>query len=55
MSIVEGLQLPEIPFIEVLGSAGTGSPAHIAKEVPKLKTGVLLGVTDTVKEVVVAH
>jgi hypothetical protein len=47
--------LPEIPFIDVLGSVGIASPAQMIKEVPKLKTGVLFGVTDTVNEVVVAH
>lgn len=53
--MAEGLQLPEIPFIEVFGSVGTVSPAQMANEVPKLNTGVLFGVTDTVNEADVAH
>lgn len=47
--------MPEIPFIDVFGSVGTVSPAQMVNEVPKLNTGVLFGVTETVNEVVVAH
>ena len=50
-----GLQLPVIPFIEVVGKAGTVAPAQIDKLVPKLNVGVMFGVTVSVNDVVVAH
>ena len=42
-------------LFDVVGNAGTDPPGHILSEVPKLKTGVALGVTVTVKVAVVAH
>jgi hypothetical protein len=44
-----------IPFVDVLGNVGTDPPAHIVSVVPKLKEGVILGLTVTVNEVVRAH
>jgi hypothetical protein len=44
-----------IPFVDVVGNAGTVPPAQIVKLVPKLNTGTILGLTVTVNVVVVAH
>ena len=52
---VAGLQVPVTPLAEVLGSAGTAPPEQMDSEVPKLKVGVTLGVTETVNVAVVAH
>ena len=52
---VAGLQLPEIPFIEVPGSDGTDPPSQIESEVPKLNVGVTFGFTVTVNISVVAQ
>jgi hypothetical protein len=52
---VAGLQLPVIPSAEEFASAGTVPPAQIESDVPKLKVGVMLGLTVTVKFAVVAH
>ena len=49
------LQLPVIPFMEVVGKPGTAAPAQIDKLVPKLNVGVMFGVTVSVNDVVVAH
>lgn len=42
-----GLQVPVMPFVEVVGNTGAVSPEQIDSEVPKLKTGVILGLTVT--------
>ena len=55
MSTTEGLHVPVIPFVDVVGNAGTVPPAQIVKLVPKLNTGTILGLTVTVNVVVVAH
>ena len=47
--------MPVIPSDEVVGNVGTGSPAHMVLVVPKLKVGVMLGFTVSVKLVPVAH
>jgi hypothetical protein len=52
---VAGLQVPVIEFVEVVGNVGTVPPLHMVNEVPKLKAGVMLGFTVTVKVVLVAH
>ena len=44
-----------MPLSEVAGKTGAGSPAHIDKVVPKLKTGVMIGFTVTVKVTGGAH
>ena len=55
LSIVEGLQLPVIPFIDVEDKAGTIPPEQIVNEVPKLNVGVMFGLTVTLYDAVVAH
>ena len=50
-----GLQVPAIPFDEVLGNAGTVPPSQMVNVVPKLNVGVIFGFTVTVKVAVVAH
>ena len=55
MLTVAGLQVPVIPFEEVAGNAGTGSPSQMASVVPKLKAGVIFGSTVTLRTVFVAH
>jgi hypothetical protein len=52
---VEGLHVPIIPFVDVVGNAGTVPPAQIDKVVPKPKLGVIFGSIVTVNDVVVAH
>jgi hypothetical protein len=47
LSTTEGLQTPVTALADVEGSAGTTLPAHMEREVPKLKVGVILGVTVT--------
>jgi len=44
----EGLHVPVIPFVDVVGKVGTVPPAQIFNEVPKLNVGVMFGVTVTV-------
>ena len=55
LSIVAGLQVPVIPLPEVDGKVGTVPPSQMVNEVPKLKVGVILGVTLTVNDVELAH
>ena len=50
-----GLQVPVIPFAEVVGKIGTVAPAHADEVIPKLNVGVIFGLTVTVKVVPVAH
>ena len=42
-------------LVDVLGSVGTDPPAHMVREVPKLKVGVILGFTVTLNVVGNAH
>ena len=51
----EGLHVPFIPFNDVVGKVGIVPPAHIFNEVPKLKVGVMFGVTVTVNVAGLAH
>jgi len=44
-----------MPFVDVVTKVGTLRPAHIIKVVPKLKAGVMFGLTVTVNVAVVAH
>ena len=44
---VDGLQVPVMLLLDVKGSAGTAAPAHIVRDVPKLKVGVMFGLTVT--------
>lgn len=55
LSTIDGLHVPVIPFVDVVGKAGTVPPAQIARLVPKLNAGGMLGLTVTVKIAVVAH
>jgi len=50
-----GFHVPVIPFVDVVGNAGTIPPAQIVKLVPKPNTGVIFGLTVTLKVVGVAH
>ena len=51
LSIVAGLQVPVIPFEDVVGNAGTDVPEQIVSELPKLNNGVVFGFIVTVKVV----
>ena len=55
LSTVAGLQVPVIPLIELVGSAGTAAPAQMVRTPPKLNDGVTFGTTVTVNVVIVAH
>ena len=55
MLTVEGLHVPLILLVDVLGSVGTDPPVHMVREVPKLKVGVMLGFTVTLNVVGNAH
>jgi hypothetical protein len=44
-----------MPFADVAGNVGTTPPEHITSEVPKLKVGVMFGLTFTVKVIGVAQ
>ena len=51
----DGLHVPVIPLVDVVGNVGTVPPEHIVSVVPKLNVGVIFGLTVTVKVVVVAQ
>ncbi len=55
MSIDVVFQVPVIPLVETVGNAGADSPVHKISAVPKLNTGVSLGVTATEKVLVFAQ
>ena len=55
LSTTEGLHVPVIPFVDVVGSVGTAAPAQMERLVPKLNVGVIFGLTVTLNVVVVAH
>ena len=44
-----------MPFVDVVGKLGTDPPAQIVSVVPKIKVGVIFGLTVTVNVVVLAH
>jgi hypothetical protein len=44
-----------MPFVDAVGNVGTVVPAQIVADVPKLKAGVIIGLTVTAKVVAVAH
>ncbi len=52
---IAGFHVPVIPFVDVVGKAGTVPLAQMVSDAPKLNVGVVLGVTVTVNVVVVAH
>ena len=43
-----GFQLPVIPFDDMVGNTGAVSPEQFVKAEPKLKVGVVFGLTVTV-------
>jgi len=47
VSTVEGLHVPVILLVEVVGKFGTVAPEQILSEVPKLNVGVVFGITVT--------
>jgi len=51
----DGLHVPVIPLLDVVGNNGTVPPEQMVSVVPKLKVGVMFGFTVTVKVVVVAQ
>ena len=53
--ITDGLHVPVILLVDVVGNAGTVPPAQIVNDVPKLNAGVMFGFTVTVKVVGFAH
>ena len=55
MLTVAGLHVPVIPLPDVPAKVGTVPFSQMVKAVPKLKAGVTLGVTVTVKVVGNAH
>ena len=55
MSTFAGDHVPLMPFSDVAGSVGTLPLAQMESVLPKLKLGVTIGLTVTVKVVVVAH
>ena len=52
---VDGLQVPVILLLDVVGNAGTVPPEQIVNVVPKLNVGVMFGLTVTVKVAGTAH
>ena len=55
MLTVAGLHVPVMALVEVVGKAGAVSFSQIVREVPKLKLGVIFGLTVTVNVVGNAH
>ena len=55
MLTIAGLQVPEMPSIDVPDSDGTVPPAQIVSDVPKSNVGVILGLIVTVKVALVTH
>jgi len=52
---VDGLQVPVIPFVDVVGNAGTVPPLQITRLVPMLNNGRTFGLTITLNVVVGAQ
>ncbi len=52
---VDGLHVPVIVLVDVVGNAGTVAPEQIPSDVPKLNVGVIFGFTVTVNVVGFAH
>ena len=55
MSTIDGLQVPVIPFVDVVANVGTTSPAQIVKLAPKENAGKSFGVTVNVNDADMAH
>src|SRR3982750_1741900 len=52
---VAGLQVPEMPFTEVVGNTGAVAPEQMVTLPPKLNVGVTFCITVTVNIVFTAH
>jgi hypothetical protein len=48
LSTTDGLHVPVILLVDVVGRVGTVPPAHIVNVVPKLNVGVMFGAIVTV-------
>jgi hypothetical protein len=55
LSTTEGLHVPVIPFVDVVGREGTPAPAQTVAVVPKLNAGTMFGFTVTVNVATRAH
>ena len=55
MLTVDGLHVPLMPLVEVLGKAGTAPPEQMVKEVPKVNVGTTLGLTVMTFDTVSPH
>jgi len=55
LSTTDGLHVPVMLLLDVVGNDGTVPPLQIVNEVPNAKVGVIIGLTVTVNVVVVAH
>lgn len=55
LSTTAGFQTPFIALDDKRGKVGTPPPAHIAKAVPKLNEGTMLGATETLNTTGNAH
>jgi hypothetical protein len=51
LSTIDGLHVPVILLVDVVGSVGTVPPLHIVSDEPKLNVGVMFGLTVTVNVV----
>ena len=41
LSTTDGVHIPVIPFVDVVGNVGTVPPAQIVSNIPKLNVGVI--------------
>ena len=55
MSTVDGLHVPVIPFVDVVGNVGTAPPAQMVRLPPKLNAGTMFALTVTENDAFVAH
>jgi hypothetical protein len=55
LSTVDGLHVPLIPLLEVVGNVGAEPPLHIVSVVPNAKVGVIIGFIVTVNVALFAH
>lgn len=55
LSTLEGLHVPFMPSVDVVGNVGTAPPEQTETLVPKLNVGVMFELTVTTNDAVVAH
>jgi hypothetical protein len=55
LSITDGLHVPVIPLLEVVGNIGAVAPSQITRLPPKLNVGETFGLTVTVNVNGVVH